>query len=62
MVHAIRVPDGEIEGGQAIAGDGLAAGFPWWAVWFVGGSGVVAWILFAPPRRKKRREPRPDEL
>jgi len=57
MVHAIRVPDAEAEGRDAIAGDGLQLGFPWWAVWFVAGSGLVAWVLFAPPRKKKKQDP-----
>lgn len=54
MVHAERIPMPEGAGSQVIAGDGLTAGFPWWALWFVGGSGAVAWLLFAPPRRKRR--------
>lgn len=55
MVHAVRVPDTAVAGPQVIAGDGLTAGFPWWAVWFVGGSGAVAWVLFAPPRKKTQK-------
>ncbi|MCG7415047.1 class C sortase [Microbacterium aurum] len=54
MVHAVRIADPPADAEQVIAGDGLTAGFPWWAVWFVGGSLVVAVILFAPPRRKRR--------
>lgn len=53
MVHAVRIPSPE-DGGQIIAGDGLTAGFPWWAVCFLGGSAVVAWLLFAPAKKKKR--------
>ena len=52
MVHAVRIAEPEAGGLEAIAGDGLTAGFPWWAVWFVAGSGVVAWILFVPPRKR----------
>lgn len=53
MVHAVRIPDAAGDAREVVAGDGIAAGFPWWAVWFVGGSGAVAWVLFAPPRRKR---------
>ncbi|MCB1273791.1 MAG: class C sortase [Leucobacter sp.] len=55
MVHAIRVPDSEAGGAEAIAGDGLAFGFPWWAVWLVGGSVLAAWVLFSPPKKKKKK-------
>ena len=55
MVHAIRIPDPEGDAEVAIAGDGLTAGFPWWAVWFAGGSVLIGWVLFAPPRKKKRK-------
>jgi len=54
MVHAVRIPDPPADSEQVVAGDGLTAGFPWWALWFVGGSAVVAVILFAPPRKKRR--------
>lgn len=59
MVHAERIADPATdEDRQVLAGDGITAGFPWWAVWFLGGSGLVAWVLFAPPRkRKKKRAP-----
>lgn len=53
LVHAERMPDVESEGMQTIGGDGVELGFPWWAVWFVGGSGAVALMLFAPPRKRK---------
>ncbi|MFT4232005.1 MAG: class C sortase [Leucobacter sp.] len=55
MVHAVRIPDAEGEARETIGGDGVRLGFPWWAVWFAGGSGAAAWILFAPPRRRARR-------
>ncbi len=59
MVHAVRIPDPATASEQVISGDGLTAGFPWWAVWFVGSSAVVGIILFAPPkpRRAKRDTP-----
>ena len=56
MVHAVRIADDEAPRGETLGGDGVALGFPWWAVWFVAGSGAVAWLLFSPP---KRRAPRP---
>lgn len=37
---------------RTVGGDGRTAGFPWWAVAFVGGSGAVAYLLFAPTRPK----------
>ena len=58
MVHAVRIPDqeaAEIEGIEGLAGDGVTLGFPWWAVWFVGGSVAVGWLLFAPRRGSKKR-------
>lgn len=59
MVHAERIePPASVDGRQVIAGDGLSAGFPWWAVWFIAGSGVVAWMLFAPPRKRRKQKPR----
>lgn len=62
LVHAVRIP-GPGEGGrEAIAGDGIPLGFPWWAVWFAGGSGAVAWFLFAPPRKKREPGPRLDRF
>lgn len=58
MVHAVRIPDAASDDArQTIGGDGLSAGFPWWAVWFLGGSGAVAWVLFAPPRKRKGTGP-----
>lgn len=54
MVHAERIDTPDTSGTQVIAGDGLSAGFPWWALWFAGGSAAVAWFLFAPPRRRRR--------
>lgn len=53
LVHAERIPPPE-DADEHIGADGLNAGFPWWAIWFLAGSAVVAWFLFAPPRRKKK--------
>lgn len=55
MVHAERLPDSEVTDG-ALSGDGMKLGFPWWAVWFVGGSAAVWWILFAPPTKRRKKE------
>lgn len=56
LAHAVRIPAPEAAGNEAITGDGLTAGFPWWALWFVAGSGVVGWFLFAPRRKKVRSQ------
>lgn len=57
LVHAERVPGPEEAGEQTIAGDGLGVGFPWWLVLFLGGSALVAVMLFAPARKKKKKDP-----
>lgn len=54
LVHAARVAAPAHAGDQALAGDGLTAGFPWWAVAFIGGSGIAAYLLFAPRRSASR--------
>ena len=55
LVHAHRVDGPASESGtRTIAGDGKTAGFPWWAVWFVGGSAAVGYLLFKPPRAPRR--------
>lgn len=56
LVHASRTaaPAGE-DGSRVIAGDGKTAGFPLWAVGFVGGSALTAYLLFAPPRRRREK-------
>lgn len=54
LVHASRIAAPETDGARTIAGDGKTAGFPWWAVVFVGGSALTAYLLFAPPRRRGR--------
>ena len=56
MVHAQRIPTpNTAEADGMIAGDGVTAGFPWWVLWFAGGSLAVGWVLFAPPKKKKKR-------
>lgn len=44
----------EHDNSTVIAGDGQLAGFPWWAVIFVAGSGATAYLLFAPAKSRKR--------
>lgn len=54
LVHAERVADpAGGSGTDVIGGDGVKLGFPWWAVWFAGGSAAVGLFLFAKPRKKK---------
>lgn len=55
LVQAERVdPPTEESGDSVIAGDGQIAGFPWWAVGFIGGSLAVGYLLFVPPKPRKR--------
>lgn len=62
MVHALRIDDPDATSAPVpadtavVAGDEPGAGFPWWALWFVSGSGLVALVLFAPGRTRKKRE------
>ncbi|MFP7366135.1 class C sortase [Corynebacterium callunae] len=58
LVHAERIPTPEEEFDNVIAGDGKSLGFPWWLLEFLGGSALVAAMLFLPVRRKK---PAPKE-
>lgn len=53
LVQGTRIDAPVSDGRQAIAGDGRSAGFPWWAVIFVGGSALTAYPLFAPQRRRE---------
>ncbi|MBD8029992.1 class C sortase [Corynebacterium gallinarum] len=55
LVHAQRIPGPEAGGEQVIDGDGIRAGFPWWLVIFIGGSALVALMLFMPARKKKKK-------
>ncbi len=56
LVRGTRIAPPVATGTEVIAGDGREAGFPWWAVAFVGGSSIVAWLLFAPRRRRRYEE------
>lgn len=56
LVHAQRIATPEAEGEQIIPGDGLTAGFPWWLVLFIGGSALVAVMLFLPARKKPKQD------
>lgn len=51
LVQAERIDAPDVA--EIIAGS--PAGFPWWALWFVAGSVVVAWMLFAPVKKKPQR-------
>ncbi|HMS36455.1 MAG TPA: class C sortase [Arachnia sp.] len=53
LVHAVRVPGPAPSPSQAIPGDGRAAGFPWWALAFLAGSGAFAFVIFARPRGRR---------
>ncbi|XPP27717.1 MAG: class C sortase [Leucobacter sp.] len=57
LVRGVRVPAPADAGSYALTGDGSGAGFPWWAVIFLGGSTATAYLLFAPPRTVKARGP-----
>ena len=52
LVRGTRIPPPQTTDfdGQ-IAGDGVTAGFPWWAVIVLGGSMLSAWLLFFRSRR-----------
>lgn len=52
LVHAERIPAPGLEE-HALTAPG--PGFPWWAVWFVLGSGAVAWLIFAPAKTKRAK-------
>ncbi|MBO1901718.1 class C sortase [Leucobacter weissii] len=58
LVRGSRVPAPDGGGAQASGIDGRSAGFPWWAVAFVGGSAVTAYLLFAPSRKRPGARPR----
>lgn len=53
LVRGVRVPPPDNSGGGIIPGDGKGAGFPWWLVAFLGGSATLAYLLFAPAKKKK---------
>ncbi|MFP7366137.1 class C sortase [Corynebacterium callunae] len=52
LVHAQRVDAPQVEFNNVIAGDGIVAGFPWWALVFCAGSGVAAFLIFAKSPHK----------
>jgi sortase A len=53
LVHAERIDDPPLDESLTVTG-AANLGFPWWALIFIAGSAVIAWILFAPPRRSQR--------
>ncbi|MFT3945007.1 MAG: class C sortase [Ancrocorticia sp.] len=54
LVRGIRIPPPEDEQ-KLLESDPILAGFPWWAVIFVGVSATSAYFLFVPPRRKQEQ-------
>lgn len=49
LVHAQRMDAPPADTGERIvAGDGMTAGFPWWAAIFLGASAAAAYLIFAP--------------
>lgn len=62
LVHAERIDDATVPEDDDLGGDGLGLGMPWWALWFVGGAGACAIVVFGLPRRsgaRARRLPAP---
>lgn len=57
LVHAERIEAPDNSGRTALAGDGMTPGFPWWLVAYLAASALVAWMLFAPVKRKKKKKP-----
>lgn len=56
LVHAVRIdPPETVEEERIISSEEISVGFPWWTVWFIGGSLLVALILFAPGRKKGQK-------
>lgn len=53
MVHAVRIPSPADSDQQVVAASNPEAGFPWWAVVFLGASSVVALAIFPPKKRHK---------
>lgn len=57
LVRGTRIADpADDDASGVLAGDGLSAGFPWWALGFVAGSAAVAGLLFLPARRRDDRD------
>lgn len=46
---------------RAMAGDGIEAGFPWWALIFASAAAFLGWFLLAPPKKKKKKKKDGDE-
>lgn len=54
LVHAEHIPAPDVEG-TALAGDGLSAGFPWWALIFIAASAAVGNVLWRPRKNSVTR-------
>lgn len=60
LVRGVRTAAPAQSGDQTVvAGDGKTAGFPWWAVGFIGASGAVGYLLLAPRRPRAGRSAPP---
>lgn len=55
LVRGVRIPAPETSGGGIIDGDCKTPGFPWWLVGFIGGSSVVAYLLFKSPKKNPKK-------
>lgn len=55
LVHGVRIASPVSDGTHTLAGDGRTAGFPWWALLFLGGSAATAYLLFVPPKHRERK-------
>ncbi len=53
LVHGERIDAPVGSDGKELASSGETAGFPWWALGFISGSALVAFILFKPVNRRK---------
>ncbi len=63
LVRGVRIADPvDSDALTVIAGDGRTAGFPWWAVGFLGGSAAFACFLFAPSRPRPGRPDGADPI
>ncbi|MHA3725243.1 class C sortase [Leucobacter sp. HY1910] len=54
LVRGTRIPAPQNEYDGTVAGDGVTAGFPWWAAAVLGGSAASAWFLFIYPRHTRK--------
>lgn len=60
LVHAEGIAASDEDLDQVIGGDGLTPGVPWWLVLFIGGSVLVALMLFLPGKKKQKKDTEKD--